>query len=105
MSCDAFHAPCKTAFNSYDMDAWVDGSFVKIQAFGLFWQLSFIECEALAKDIRSALMDEEQSRLSRFEVEFDYEYDSVYILNNTNALIIDLDGALGLCEWLEKVIG
>jgi len=102
---DAFHAPCMTAFKSYDMDVWVEGSFVKFQAYGLFWRLSFIECEALAKDIRANLMDEEQSRLSRFEVEFDYECDRVSIINDKDALIVDLDGALGLCEWLEKVIG
>lgn len=47
MSGDTFHVPCRAAFISYDLDAWVDGKFVYIQAFGLFWRLPFIECKAL----------------------------------------------------------
>lgn len=104
---DPLCIPCMTAFKNHDLKAWIDGgSRIDIRAYGLFWSLSFEECGKLVKDIRAVMLaDDERACLSRIEVEFDDEFQQIYIVRDrSSALMINLEDADDLCAWIEKVI-
>lgn len=97
--------PCKTAFDSFDLDAWVEDGSVAIRAFGIFWSLSYADCRALVSDIETALAaDGERTYLSRFDVEYDDDYDDIHILQGKSDLVIRWEDAAVLCNWLREAV-